>query len=44
MFKVGRDCPYYTSGHQQMTFTLDKNGSSVVSMSGPWNETYDKEE
>jgi hypothetical protein len=38
--RVGSDCPYYGSGHTRASVAVVDG--RVVSISGPWNETYDR--
>ena len=34
---VGKDCPYYKSGHTVLKYKTNSNGQYVL---GPWNEKY----
>ena len=42
-FAVGKDCPYFNSGHKEATLKLNDDGKAV-SISGPWNEVYIKQQ
>ena len=42
-FEVGKDCPYFNSGHKEATLKLNDDGKAV-SISGPWNEIYIKQQ